>query len=125
MADYATVADVEALWRPLDGAEQVRAGVLLTRASALIRLRVPSLDDRASLDLDLAEVTRGVVIEMVLRALRNPDGKISETIGDYSYRRPDASTGGMYVTPDELALLAGAAPVGGVLVSLPLTTWGA
>jgi hypothetical protein len=47
-----------------------------------------------------------IVATMVVRVLRNPDGKLQETLDDYSYRRDSAvSAGLLYVSDDELAQL--------------------
>jgi hypothetical protein len=57
---------------------------------------------------DLGVLARGVLVDAVLRVLRNPDGKVQESIDDYSYRRADAvADGSLYLTDDEWALLAG------------------
>ena len=104
MANPATTADIEARWRPLSAQETTNAEALLDDAWALLIARRPTLDaDIAAETVSEANVIR-VVVAMVLRVLRNPDGKLEEKIDDYSYRRDSAtSTGGLYVTSDELA----------------------
>lgn len=44
------------------------------------------------------------VASMVIRVLRNPDGYLTETIDDYTYRRDSAvSAGVLYASDDEIA----------------------
>lgn len=105
MADYASYLDVErVLARPLAGAEVTAAQALLQRVSALMRLEVPNLDARVQANPDFAVVVRGYAADAVKRVLQNPDGKVQESIDDYSYRRADAVADGvLYLTPAELA----------------------
>jgi hypothetical protein len=107
MAAFASVQDVADTWRPLTAAEQALASVLLARVSALIRLRVYNIDARAAADSNLAVVVKGVAVDAVLRVLRNPAGKVTESIDDYTYRRADAVADGvLYVTDDEWSMLS-------------------
>lgn len=104
MANPATVADLEARWRPLSDNEFANAEAFLEDAWALLLGRRPSLED----DLEGGSVQRAnvirVVCAMVLRVLRNPEGKITEQIDDYKYTRSeDFASGVMFVTPEELA----------------------
>lgn len=126
MADYATTADVAARWRPLSAAESTVAAALLADASAILRARAPSIDDRlteATLDPALP---RSVAVQMVLRVLRNPDGLVSEQIDDYGIRRADSAAGSLTVTDDELALLTEAPGSGAAFTVYPAYTpgWG-
>jgi len=104
MANPATTADIEARWRPLAALETTNADALLDDAWALLLARRSTLEaDITAGTVSEANVVR-VVVAMVLRVLRNPDGKLEEKIDDYSYRRDSAtSTGGLYLTDDELA----------------------
>jgi len=104
MANPATVADITARWRTLTTQETTNATALLADAWALLLARRPTLEaDITAGTVTTANVVR-VVVAVVLRVLRNPDGKLEESIDDYSYRRDSAtSTGGLYVTSDELA----------------------
>ena len=126
MADYATVADVTSRWRPLTAAETTVAGALLADASAILRARVPRLDDRVDDDTLDAALPRSVCVQMVLRVLRNPDGLISEQIDDYGIRRADSAAGSLHVTSDELALLTEAPGSGAAFTIAPAYTpgWG-
>lgn len=104
MANPATVADVEARWRPLTAQETTNAEALLSDAWELLLGRRPTLEA----DLTAETISEGNVIRvicaMVLRVLRNPDGLSEEAIDDYRYKR-DAilASGVLHVTPDELA----------------------
>lgn len=104
MANPATVADIEARWRSLSTQQTTNAEALLDDAWAMLLSRRPTLEaDITAGTVSEANVIR-VICAMVLRVLRNPEGKLEETIDDYSYRRDSAtSTGGLYITPDELA----------------------
>lgn len=104
MANPATVADIEARWRPLVGQELTNADVFLDDAWALLLGRRPTLDD----DLIAGTVSETNVIRvlcaMVIRVLRNPEGYLEESVDDYRYRRDAVlSTGLLHVTADELA----------------------
>lgn len=74
------------LRRSLTGAEEPTAEELLAEASARLRQRVPSIDDRlASGALDPV-IPRGVVCRMVIDVLNNPDRFTTEQIEDAVYR---------------------------------------
>lgn len=122
MANPATVADLEARWRPLTTLETTNAEALLEDAWALLLSRRPNLeDDLTDETVSEANVVR-VVAAMVLRVLRNPDGKLEESIDDYRYRRDSAlSAGVLYVTADELA---GISPGRAVRRSVRLVVYG-
>lgn len=110
MADFATHADVANAWRTLTAAEQGVATAKLGYASRIVRANVPTVDARiASGALD-SDLVRDVVVEMVLRHLRNPDGKRSEQLDDYAYTRDQAlSAGEIFLTDLELGMLRGPA----------------
>lgn len=114
MAAFATLQQFEARFeRPLTAAEQARVTVLLDDASAIIRAQMPNLPDPPP------ETVVGVVCAMVARAIRNPEGKRSETIDDYSYTRDNAvSTGDLYLADAERDLLG--SPGGGAFSITPL-----
>ena len=108
MANPVTVSDLEARWRPLSSAENDVAGSLLSDAWEILLARVPSLNDR----LLNGSLSQGLVVAavtaMVLRVLRNPEGKRMESIDDYSWTRDNAvSAGLLYASDDELRLLSG------------------
>ena len=104
MPNPATAADVAARWRPLSEAETTVATTLLDDAWLMLVGRLPSLEDNIeAATVSEANVVR-VLATMVLRVLKNPDGKLEESVDDYRYRRDSAMSAGLlYVTPDELA----------------------
>jgi Phage protein Gp19/Gp15/Gp42 len=103
---FASPEDLESAWRPLSDAETSQADYWLGRASRVIRKEIPTVDARiASGDLDSALVA-DVAISMVIRYMRNPDGKRQETIEDYSFTRDaTGSSGEVKMTPEEVKLL--------------------
>lgn len=64
-----TIAELEAQWRPIPDDQETKAAALITRALALVRLNVPSIERRVDANPDLMEVAKGVVIDMIKRAL--------------------------------------------------------
>ncbi len=110
MVNPATPADLAARWRPLNTAEAAIAQTLLDDAYAILLARLPTLEARMSAvpPTVSAELVVGVICSMVLRVLRNPDGKRQESIDDYSWTRDNAvSAGLLYASEDELRLMAG------------------
>jgi hypothetical protein len=91
--------------RPLSDQEQTVGGVLLEDAWNLILSQRPSAADRIT-DAAFRALVVQVQCAAVLRVLRNPEGKLEEQIDDYRYRLDSAtSTGALYLTDAELALL--------------------
>lgn len=82
---FADVEDLR-LRRSLTAPEEPTAEELLAEASARLRQRVPSIDERlASGALDPV-IPRGVVCRMVIDVLNNPDRFTTEQIEDAVYR---------------------------------------
>jgi len=102
------VSDLVARWRPLSASESIVAQSYLDDAMNEVTVRRPSV---------LADITAGlvtqaslvrVVTSMVLRVLKNPDGKSEESIDDYRYKRDEViASGALYVSDDELRLITG------------------
>lgn len=108
MALTVLVSDLEARWRPLTASESIVAQSFLDDALNEVVVRRPSL----AADITAGLVTQAslirVVTSMVLRVLKNPDGKSEESIDDYRFKRDDLlAAGALYITDDELALLTG------------------
>ena len=56
---------------------------------------------------DSSAIARGIALEVVTRAYRNPNGYAAENVDDYGYRRPASTAGsGIYLTADERADLS-------------------
>lgn len=104
MPNPAVISDIEDRFRPLTTAEAINAAAYLDDAWAMLLSRLPNLEANMTAGtVSTANVVR-VLANMVIRILRNPDGKSEEQIDDYRYRR-DAliSSGALTVTADELA----------------------
>lgn len=102
----ATASDLQARsLRTLSAQELSVGATLLGDAWNIILARVPSVADRLdALPADLAFKALVVQVEcaMVLRVLSNPDGKLEESVDDYSYRIDAAlSTGALYLSDAE------------------------
>lgn len=106
MPGPATTSDLQARsFRTLTSQELTVGGTLLEDAYSIVLARVPSVGDRVS-DTAFRALVVQVQCSMVLRVLRNPDGKLEESIDDYRYRLDQAvSTGALYISDDEAKLL--------------------
>lgn len=84
---YTTPTDVATdLGRPLTDSEQTQVSAWINRVEARILQRIPDLPSRA-LDLGYLARLKGVVVDVVVRKVRNPEGLRSERIDDYYYDR--------------------------------------
>jgi hypothetical protein len=111
-------SDVEARWRPLTPEENTVVGSLLDDAWALMQIRVPAVATAEAGSVGEALI-RSVMVAMILRVLKNPDGAKSETIDDYSFTRDDSNaTGGLYLSDDDVELLRGFSPPRAAVVSM-------
>jgi hypothetical protein len=104
MAVVVTPDDVAAGWRPLTDAEVTATEGLIAESAVLLGALVPGLD---SLDEALVRL---VVVRMVRRVLKNPDGyRIRNvSIDDYTESGTidsSVSTGELYPAGDELSWL--------------------
>jgi hypothetical protein len=103
---FAIASDLEEMWRALTPEEAGVATARLAQASRIIRAQFPTIDDRIAAGTLEVELVRDVAVDMVLRYMRNPDGKSMEMVEDYSYQRTAADTGGsVYMTPAEIDIL--------------------
>lgn len=113
--NYATVTDVEALWRPLSVKEQKRAEALIPIICASLRSEASkvgkNLDDMILANPDLAYVAKSVVVDVLGRTLltsteNEPMTTFSEGALGYSvsgtYLVPG---GGLFIKKSELARL--------------------
>ena len=96
MASFATIDDLESrLGRSFTPTETSQATAFLADAEDVIRARFHLVDP-------VPNVVRKVCCAMVLRVLRNPDGKRQESIDDYSYTIDSSrSTGQVYLPESE------------------------
>jgi hypothetical protein len=107
---YATVQDVAAeLGRPISSFtadETAQVNAWLRRAEATIRTRVPDLVTQVGNSTLDVELVASIEAAVVARKVLNPEGKQSEAIDDYTYRRVEAAaTVDLAPTDDEWALL--------------------
>lgn len=94
--------------RPLSEVELAWGATRLDDAWNIIIARLPSLDVRLNEFPPASLVSLVIQVEcaMVLRVLNNPDGKLEETIDDYTYRLDQSvSTGALYMSDAEFSLL--------------------
>lgn len=115
MTNYATIQDLETLFRPLKDGEQARAAALLQAVSALLRTearkRGRDLDAMLEADEDLIEVAKSVTCDVVGRALmtstdQEPMQQSSESALGYSFSGTYlVPGGGLFIKNSELARL--------------------
>ena len=107
---YASVEDVQdRLGRPLTDEERALAATLLDDVEAMLRGRIPDLDDRVAADPNYRALVVMVEANAVCRVLRNPDGVRQETEGNYSYSLNVAAAAGYLLVLDLEWGLLGAA----------------
>lgn len=125
MVNPVQVADVAARFRLLQPGEIERVQAWLNDAWALVLSRRPLLETHVSDGLiSEANVIR-VIAGMVVRKCGNPEGKLEESIDDYSYRRDKATaTGELYISPEELDDLTPVAVLGSKVRSVRLVAYG-
>lgn len=107
---YATVSDVATrLGRPIDSASEVaQVQAWLSDVEVLILARIPDLHDRVTAGAPSADLVAMVEAVAVIRKMTNPDGKVSETIDDYTYRyNEQVRKGDLFIGADEWGLLLG------------------
>ena len=115
MADYATLQDVNTLWRPLTTDEATRAEELLHVISDSLRYEAEKvgkdLDDMIAESSALANVAKSVTVDVVARTLmtstdQEPATQFSQSALGYSvsgtYLVPG---GGLFIKKSELARL--------------------
>lgn len=119
---YASADDVAArLGRPLSDAELTQVCAFLEDAEIEIKSRIPDLDDRVADSEEYLKRVVKVEASAVTRLIRNPDGYIGETDGNYSYQLNwRLNTGAIEITDKEWSQL-GLNKGAGVLDVRPLT----
>ena len=97
----ATLTDLaDRLGRDLTVTEERQATALLTDATAIILDRFPQYEATPT------GTSLAVCAAMVLRVLRNPEGRRQESIDDYSYTIDSSrSAGELYLTSNEVESL--------------------
>lgn len=115
MSDFATIDDINLLWRTLTDNEKVRAEALLTIVSDSLRMEASKvgkdLDNMVSDNPGLANVAKSVTVDVVARTLMTstdtePMVQMSQSAMGYSvsgtYLIPG---GGLFIKKSELARL--------------------
>jgi len=101
MADYATVQDVQDLWRTLSAAEQTRAENLIPVVCSSLRQEAAKvgkdLDGMIDADPDLAEVAKSVTVDVVARTLMTSTNQ--EPVSQFSQSALGYSVSGTYLVP--------------------------
>lgn len=101
MTEYATIEDLNTMWRQLSVAETGRATSLLKTVSASLRTEAKKagkdLDEMISADEDLAEVAKSVTVDVVARALMTSTD--SEPMSQMSESGLGYSVSGTYLVP--------------------------
>lgn len=115
MADFATLDELTALWRPMSLEEQTRAEALLPVVSDLLRTEAEKvgidLDQRASDSPSYSTVLKSVTVDIVARTLMTPTDKEpmvqeSQSALGYSWSGTFLSPGGgLFIKNDELKRL--------------------
>ena len=113
--NYATVQDVQTLWRPLSAAEQTRAAELIPVICSSLRQEAAKvhkdLDAMVADDDDLAAVAKSVTVDVVARTLmtstnQEPMTQYSEAALGYSASGTFlVPGGGLFIKKSELARL--------------------
>jgi hypothetical protein len=86
---YATTDDVaDRLGRTLTDEETTLVGVRLNDVERMILRRIPDLADKITANDVDADNVKMVEANVLVRLLKNPDGYVSETDGDYTYHLP-------------------------------------
>lgn len=123
---YATVEDVETrLGRTLDDAETAQATALLADVEAIIKTRIPDLDEQITEETLAVELVVMVEANAVLRVIRNPSGYRQESDGDYSYSVDTRAAGGyLTILDSEWSLLGVTAGAFTITPKLRDACWG-
>lgn len=112
---FATVSDIESLWRPLTGDEQYRALELLQVVSDSLRVEADkvgkSLDKMIAEQPSLATVAKSVTVDVVARTLmtstsQEPMTQMTQSALGYSFQGSFlVPGGGLFIKKSELARL--------------------
>ena len=104
---YATADDVaDRMGRSLDESEAQIVEARLDDVELLILSKIPELDANVSAGKPPARLVAMVEADAIIRILRNPDGKVGETDGNYSYQLNWATVSGrLSLMPEEWRML--------------------
>lgn len=104
---YATAEDIESrLGRELEDSEVTIVEQRLEDCELIILGRIPTLHAKVDAGTINADIVAMVEADAVIRILRNPEGIVGETDGNYSYQLNWATvTGTLSLTSEEWRLL--------------------
>jgi len=115
MQDFATIDDLNTLWRPLQQDEETRAGALLPVISNRLRLEAEKvgkdIDQMIDDSVAYASVVKSVTVDIVARTLmtstnQEPMTQYSESALGYSVSGTFLTPGGgLFIKRDELKAL--------------------
>lgn len=103
MSETSVDGIAEALGRPIVPPETLQVQRWVDRVENRIRRRVKDLDERLEDDL-YRDTFTGIVEDVVIRKIHNPQGLRSERIDDYYYDR-GSQTADLWPSDDEWAVL--------------------
>jgi hypothetical protein len=104
---HAKASDVTTLWAKTPGTEiTALINRRLEQVERMLKRRIPDLDAKVLADAVFEADVIDIEADAVLRLVRNPDGYMSETDGDYTYMlRSDLASGELTITPQEWEIL--------------------
>lgn len=115
MSNFATIEDINTLWRPLTTAETTRADALLPVVSDSLRMEAhkvgKNLDDMIEENPYLATVAKSVTVDVVARTLMTstdsePMTQMTESALGYSFSGSYlVPGGGLFIKKSELSRL--------------------
>lgn len=113
MAALALVSDLETRLGvspgSLAGPDLARASATLDDVSALVIAE----GDATWTSVTVPATVKVIALRAAVRAYRNPEGFVSESLGDYSFRLADGEQTGLYLTDAERDLIRRAAGIAG------------
>lgn len=116
------LASLEQLEERIGGiSNEAAAQAALDDASALVRAEAPAAGWATDPDVEPPDVVVVVVLTAATRALRNPDGAQSETIGNYSVSY-GAGLAGVWLTKNERRVVRQAVSGAGGIGSVELVS---
>lgn len=100
---YATFQDVEdRFFRTLTEEERPLVEARIRDVENKIRMRILDLDERVIENPLLGEIVGRICADAVIRLVRNPEGYVQETDGNYTYMLAQAHADGrLSILPDE------------------------
>ena len=104
---YASVDDVAARWaRTPDDEQAALIEIRLADVERKIKRRIPDLAAKITAGTIDVEDVKQVEADTVLRLVRNPEGYLSETDGNYTYMlQQGAAPGALTISADDWAAL--------------------